>query len=93
MNEKLIKLLQLTLIADDPEALVAIRKANRLLKSKNMDWRGFFASLEAPASFSGTTGGSNVIFAQYFRPSGCMPHEADAIRAWVDSLRRKKFER
>jgi hypothetical protein len=43
MKDKLIKLLQLSQSSNDYEALSAIRKANAVLRAKNMDWNQFFS--------------------------------------------------
>lgn len=61
MNERLIKLLQLSQSPNDCEALAAIRKANAILAKENMDWRQFFnQSSIAPIVIS--TGAFNMQF-------------------------------
>ena len=51
MKEKVLKLLQQTTTDSDNEALAAIRKANLILKKKDLHWDEFF-SAPGPASFS-----------------------------------------
>ena len=44
MKEKILKLLQQTTTDSDNEALIAIRKANVILKKKDLHWDEFFST-------------------------------------------------
>jgi hypothetical protein len=47
VNARILKILSLTQSTNDAEALLAIRKANRLLKKDGMSWKDFFQGNKA----------------------------------------------
>lgn len=63
MREKLIKLLQLSQSSNDHEALIAIRKANKLLRDTNQDWAKFLEPtvVERQVFVQGSVWGTSTI--------------------------------
>lgn len=81
-RERLIKLMMMTTSGNDGEALVAVRKANKLLYDAKSNWNDFIKSVPAPRPPPRPMG--RGIFEEQFRPKYTDP----GIPRMIQSLMR-----
>jgi hypothetical protein len=87
-----VKLMMMTTTTNDHEALVAIRKANALLASANVNWEEFLGAVdEAKASSSSTRSNSDSDFSDIHGSSSYQGSGACSDASLIDPMFEQAF--